>query len=372
MIVLNKNEYGDTIAWLPCGNGFVIRNKKKLEEVIIPKYFSKNSKFHSFVRRLRRWKFRSIRYREDDKHKTAYHNPLFVKGNFSSCLAIIPLLQIQYSKNNMRSLNDESRSVNQNSVPDSSLTTVTEGSVKRHSVREPQQGQDSDDRAAVAPSTCVVNDQQWNCYHSFQSPALHSHTHSNLPQCHENYGHQLPYWTIPSVATRTTPNHEYNSLHPLYAYGNYQARNSGATGQVPYNNSGIDRNNEFARNVMAMTNLNTSHPGVWDIDTPPGAKISVPLPPTERVAPIETARERPMGSFLVEPTMIFEPTSSAGNCGFGNSDHGTVESTNIWMNAGNDGAVSHLPTCEAIKNSSPQELARLLFSSVLSNDGDSV
>lgn len=40
--------------WLPEGNAFVIRDKVKLERVVLPKHFHAKCKFKSFVRKLYR------------------------------------------------------------------------------------------------------------------------------------------------------------------------------------------------------------------------------------------------------------------------------------------------------------------------------
>ena len=40
--------------WLPGGDAFIIRDKKKLETEVLPRYFSTKCKFMSFVRKLYR------------------------------------------------------------------------------------------------------------------------------------------------------------------------------------------------------------------------------------------------------------------------------------------------------------------------------
>lgn len=45
----------DAISWLPDGKAFVIRNREKFAEAVIPKYFCRKAKFSSFTRKLNRW-----------------------------------------------------------------------------------------------------------------------------------------------------------------------------------------------------------------------------------------------------------------------------------------------------------------------------
>ena len=42
------------LEWLPNGDKFIIRDKRTVEECVLPKYFSNNCKFMSFVRKLYR------------------------------------------------------------------------------------------------------------------------------------------------------------------------------------------------------------------------------------------------------------------------------------------------------------------------------
>lgn len=52
--ILSKELYSDIISWLPHGKGFVILDKKRFGDEVLPKHF-KQSKFTSFTRKLNRW-----------------------------------------------------------------------------------------------------------------------------------------------------------------------------------------------------------------------------------------------------------------------------------------------------------------------------
>jgi hypothetical protein len=48
---------GESIAWLPHGRAFVIRNRQHFVEHVIPVHF-KQTKFRSFARQLNLWQFK--------------------------------------------------------------------------------------------------------------------------------------------------------------------------------------------------------------------------------------------------------------------------------------------------------------------------
>lgn len=56
MEMLSNDALSDVIAWLPHGKGFVILEKKRFAQDVMPKYFqNKQSKFTSFTRKMNRW-----------------------------------------------------------------------------------------------------------------------------------------------------------------------------------------------------------------------------------------------------------------------------------------------------------------------------
>lgn len=59
MKLLSHNEYADIISWLPHGQSFIIHDRKKLKDMVLPKFFQ-GTKFNSFTRKLNRWRFERI------------------------------------------------------------------------------------------------------------------------------------------------------------------------------------------------------------------------------------------------------------------------------------------------------------------------
>lgn len=49
-------KYEDVVTWLPHGKGFIISDKSKFEKEILPTFLP-HTKYASFTRRLKRWKF---------------------------------------------------------------------------------------------------------------------------------------------------------------------------------------------------------------------------------------------------------------------------------------------------------------------------
>jgi uncharacterized membrane protein len=54
MEILSNEEYRDIVRWLPHGKGFIIADKKRFANEVLPKHF-KQAKFTSFTRKLNRW-----------------------------------------------------------------------------------------------------------------------------------------------------------------------------------------------------------------------------------------------------------------------------------------------------------------------------
>jgi hypothetical protein len=81
MEILGKEDFVEIIAWLPHGKGFVIRDKKRFGDEVLPKYFKK-SKFTSFTRKLNRWNFVRV---TRGSETGAYYHPLFRKDNHKLC-----------------------------------------------------------------------------------------------------------------------------------------------------------------------------------------------------------------------------------------------------------------------------------------------
>ena len=94
MHILDNEEYSDVISWLPHGQGFLIQDKKKFADYVMPKEFQ-DSKYTSFTRRLRRWDFK---IQSHGHKKSSYMHPMFVKGCWNLCKKMKPLPQVRKKK----------------------------------------------------------------------------------------------------------------------------------------------------------------------------------------------------------------------------------------------------------------------------------
>jgi len=79
--VISDDSNSDIIRWLPCGTAFLIVDKKRFAEEILPVYF-KQSQFTSFTRKLTRWNF--VRVPRGTMMGT-YHHKFFKRSNPSLC-----------------------------------------------------------------------------------------------------------------------------------------------------------------------------------------------------------------------------------------------------------------------------------------------
>lgn len=66
----------DCIHWLACGTRFMISDKKKFAEEVLPRFYG-HAKFTSFTRRLKRWSFNRV---PSGPFMGSYHNPNFRRG----------------------------------------------------------------------------------------------------------------------------------------------------------------------------------------------------------------------------------------------------------------------------------------------------
>jgi hypothetical protein len=105
MGILDTCGHPDIISWLPHGRGFVIRDKKRLSDIVLPKYF-KESKYTSFTRRLNRWNFTI----QTHGHKEAsYFHPMFIQGDPQRALEMHPTPQSSNSKRETRYFDQNTR-----------------------------------------------------------------------------------------------------------------------------------------------------------------------------------------------------------------------------------------------------------------------
>ena len=58
--ILTTSEYQSIIHWLPDGLSFIIADKQRFSDEILPKYFGE-ALFRSFIRKLNRWGFRRVK-----------------------------------------------------------------------------------------------------------------------------------------------------------------------------------------------------------------------------------------------------------------------------------------------------------------------
>lgn len=89
MEILDNEDISDIISWLPHGRGFVILDKHRFADEILPNYF-KVAKFSSFNRRMNRWKFTLQR---KSRNISSYFHPQFIRHNISDCLKMRPISQ---------------------------------------------------------------------------------------------------------------------------------------------------------------------------------------------------------------------------------------------------------------------------------------
>jgi len=97
MQILENEHLSDIIVWHPNGEGFIVKDKERLESEVLPSYF-KVTKYTSFNRRLKRWDF-SIQRRG---HKqSSYFHPLFYRNDYERANGMFPLPQKAYHPKKM-------------------------------------------------------------------------------------------------------------------------------------------------------------------------------------------------------------------------------------------------------------------------------
>lgn len=99
MDILNKDIYEGIIEWLPQGDGFIIHDKQRCADEVLPVHFGAVSKYASFTRRLNRWNFI---FQQKGNKKALYFHPLFTRGKPSLCLNMRPKPQKNYNHKHRR------------------------------------------------------------------------------------------------------------------------------------------------------------------------------------------------------------------------------------------------------------------------------
>ena len=83
--ILNTPEYESIAHWLPDGHSFIIADKRRFSNVILPKYFHRVALFHSFIRKLNRYGFRRVKGSCKGEESSFAHNN-FVRDKPWLCL----------------------------------------------------------------------------------------------------------------------------------------------------------------------------------------------------------------------------------------------------------------------------------------------
>ena len=97
-----KFNFSSAISWMDDGKAFVIIDKNRLENEIMPKYFS-SGKWKSFQRSLNMWGFKCDRTHRVILPGPGYrrHHPLFMRGKMELCFK---MRRIQTEKTPVQSL----------------------------------------------------------------------------------------------------------------------------------------------------------------------------------------------------------------------------------------------------------------------------
>ena len=83
--ILNTSEYESIARWLQDGLSFIIADKRRFSDEILPKYFRRVALFHSFIRKLNRYGFRRIKGSCKGEESSFAHNN-FVRDKPWLCL----------------------------------------------------------------------------------------------------------------------------------------------------------------------------------------------------------------------------------------------------------------------------------------------
>ena len=79
--VLDSGYHSDVTKWLPGGKAFIVLNKRRFANEILPLYF-KQSQYSSFTRKLRRWKFTRV---SRGPYMGTYYHKHFRANNMRLC-----------------------------------------------------------------------------------------------------------------------------------------------------------------------------------------------------------------------------------------------------------------------------------------------
>lgn len=84
--ILSTPQYQPIAHWLPDGYSFVIADKQRFSEEILPKFF-REALFHSFIRKLNRWGFRRVKNKNRRKgEESSFSHSNFVRDKPWLCM----------------------------------------------------------------------------------------------------------------------------------------------------------------------------------------------------------------------------------------------------------------------------------------------
>lgn len=86
--MLSNPQFASIVSWIPNGRAFAIHDESKFTSLILPKYFPRITVFRSFVRKLNRWQFRSVRGLVDQEAKYVFEHDNFRRDDPS----LLPLM----------------------------------------------------------------------------------------------------------------------------------------------------------------------------------------------------------------------------------------------------------------------------------------
>mmetsp|Transcript_34012 Transcript_34012/g.71546 ORF Transcript_34012/g.71546 Transcript_34012/m.71546 type:complete len:279 (-) Transcript_34012:1234-2070(-) len=107
MDILSNPNYTSIASWLPHGKSFVIYNSNKFSTEILPKYFRRVI-FRSFVRKLNRWGFRTVK-RSVSGFDSTFEHKYFIRDQPELCVKMrcksAPVSKIVSTRPNMETTN---------------------------------------------------------------------------------------------------------------------------------------------------------------------------------------------------------------------------------------------------------------------------
>lgn len=95
--IISDESNSDIITWLPTGKAFLIMDKKRFAQDIIPQYFPQIVKFTSFTRKLSRWGFQRV---PRGPFIGSYYHASFIKGDRNKCFEINFRKRTEETQNN--------------------------------------------------------------------------------------------------------------------------------------------------------------------------------------------------------------------------------------------------------------------------------